>query len=115
MARTWLQMKIELLRGCGHDCDPPPRRLFIVGPSHTFEQLAHAINAGFARWDLSHLHQFELADGRVIGTTSHAGHRRRAAFAGGQLRCSRSRVLGRPDLDEVRAATASAGVIDALS
>jgi hypothetical protein len=39
----------------------------IVGPSHTFAQLAHAINAAFARWDLSHLHQFELPDGRLVG------------------------------------------------
>ena len=67
MARTWLQIKVELLGGGGDDCDPPPGRVFIVGPAHTFEQLAHAINAGFARWDLSHLHQFELADRRLIG------------------------------------------------
>lgn len=39
----------------------------IVGPAHTFEALADAINAAFARWDLSHLHEFELADGRRIG------------------------------------------------
>ena len=39
----------------------------IVGPSHTFEQFAGAINVAFARWDLSHLHEFELADGRRIG------------------------------------------------
>jgi hypothetical protein len=67
MARTWLQIKVELLAGRGIDCDPPPGRVFIVAPAHTFEQLAHAINAGFARWDLSHMHQFELADGRLIG------------------------------------------------
>lgn len=67
MARTWLQIKVELLGGGGIECDPPPGRVFIVGPAHTFEQLAHAINAGFARWDLSHIHQFELADGRLIG------------------------------------------------
>jgi hypothetical protein len=67
MARTWLEIKVELLGGRGTDCDPPPGRVFIVGPAHTFEQLANAINAGFARWDLSHLHQFELADGRLIG------------------------------------------------
>ena len=46
---------------------PPPGRIFIVGPSHTFLALADAINAAFARWDLSHLHEFELADGRRIG------------------------------------------------
>jgi Plasmid pRiA4b ORF-3-like protein len=38
-----------------------------VGPAHTFAALADAINAAFARWDLSHLHEFELADGRRIG------------------------------------------------
>jgi Plasmid pRiA4b ORF-3-like protein len=38
----------------------------LVGPSHTFGQFADAINAAFARWDLSHLHEFELADGRRI-------------------------------------------------
>lgn len=39
----------------------------IVKPGHTFQQFADAINAAFARWDLSHLHNFELADGRLIG------------------------------------------------
>jgi hypothetical protein len=67
MARTWLQIQVDLLGGGGIDCDPTPGRVFIVGPAHTFEQFAHAINAAFARWDLSHIHQFELADGRLIG------------------------------------------------
>jgi hypothetical protein len=67
LARTWLQIRVELLGGCGIDCDPPPGRVFIVGPSHTFEQLAQAIDQAFARWDFSHLHEFELADGRRIG------------------------------------------------
>lgn len=42
-------------------------RLFIVGPSHTFFGLSETINQGFARWDLSHLHEFELASGQRIG------------------------------------------------
>ena len=46
---------------------PSPGRVFIVGPSHTFLGLAEAVNTAFARWDLSHLHEFELADGRRIG------------------------------------------------
>jgi Plasmid pRiA4b ORF-3-like protein len=46
---------------------PSPGRIFIVGPSHTFLALADAINAAFARWDLSHLHEFELDGGRRIG------------------------------------------------
>ncbi len=58
---------MDLLGGGGVVCDPPPGRIFVVGPSHSFEQLAEAIDAAFARWDLSHLHEFNLADGRVIG------------------------------------------------
>ena len=42
----------------------------IVGPSHTFAQLADAINLAFGCWDLSHLHEFELAAGRRIGFPS---------------------------------------------
>jgi hypothetical protein len=67
MARTWLQIRVVLEGGGGIDLDPPPGRTMIVGPSHTFEQLANAINAAFARWDVSHLHEFLLADGRRIG------------------------------------------------
>jgi pRiA4b ORF-3-like protein len=46
---------------------PAPGRIFIVGPSHSFFALAEAINQAFARWDLSHLHEFGLAGGRRIG------------------------------------------------
>jgi hypothetical protein len=67
VARTWLRIKVDLLGGGGIVCDPSPGRIFIVGPSHTFEQLAEAIDAAFSRWDLSHLHEFELADGRLVG------------------------------------------------
>ena len=67
MARTWLQIRVDLLGGGGISCDPSPGRIFIVGPGHTFEQFAEAIDGAFARWDLSHLHSFELADSRLIG------------------------------------------------
>jgi hypothetical protein len=67
MARTWLRIKVDLLGGGGIVCDPSPGRIFLVGPSHSFEQFAEAIDAAFARWDLSHLHNFELGDGRLIG------------------------------------------------
>lgn len=53
--------------GVGFRCDPPPGRIFIVGPSHSFAAYAEAIDVAFARWDLLHLHSFEFADGRVIG------------------------------------------------
>ena len=67
MARTWLRIKVELLGGRGNRLDPTPGRVFIVAPGHSFEQFAKAIDAAFARWDLSHLHEFELPDGRKIG------------------------------------------------
>jgi len=67
MARTWLQIEVELEGGRDIDCQPPPGRVFLVGPSHSFAALAAAIDSAFARWDLSHLHVFELADGRRIG------------------------------------------------
>lgn len=67
MARTWLQIRVELEGGRDIECDPPPGRVFIVGPGHSFAQLAEAIDTAFARWDLSHLHEFELPDGRRVG------------------------------------------------
>jgi Plasmid pRiA4b ORF-3-like protein len=67
VARTWLRIKVDLLGGRGIACDPSPGRIFLVGPSHSFEQFAEAINVAFARWDPSHLHNFELSDGRLIG------------------------------------------------
>jgi hypothetical protein len=67
MARTWLQVRVDLVRGFGEGFSPTPGRIFIVGPSHTFAGLAEAINQAFARWDLAHLHEFELADGRRLG------------------------------------------------
>lgn len=67
MARTWLTIRVELLSGVYAECDPAPGRVFLVGPRHTFQQLARAINVGFARWDFSHLYDFELSDGSVVG------------------------------------------------
>ncbi|MFF1253812.1 hypothetical protein ACFVYC_15120 [Pseudarthrobacter sp. NPDC058329] len=66
MARTWLSVTVELLGGRGEELWPWPGRIFAVGPSHTFKDLADAINDAFARWDRSHLSLFTLADGRVI-------------------------------------------------
>jgi Plasmid pRiA4b ORF-3-like protein len=67
VARTWLQVRVDLLGGLGARLKPSPGRILIVGPAHTFSGLADAINQAFARWDPAHLHEFELADGRRIG------------------------------------------------
>jgi hypothetical protein len=42
----------------------------IVGPRHTFADLATAVDQAFARWDLSHVHLFEFPDGKLLGEAS---------------------------------------------
>ena len=66
MARQWMSVRVELLGGRGEQLWPYPGRVFAVGPAHTFLDLARAIDNAFARWDLSHLSSFTLADGRVV-------------------------------------------------
>jgi hypothetical protein len=70
MDAGWLNVRVVLLGGGGIVCDPPPGRVFIVGPDDTFADLAEAIDAAFARWDLSHAHMFELGDGRMIASNT---------------------------------------------
>ncbi len=48
MARTRLSVTVELLGGRGEELWPWPGRVFAVGPSHTFNDLANAINDAFA-------------------------------------------------------------------
>jgi hypothetical protein len=62
MARTWLTVRVELVGGRGERLWPRPGRVFAAARSHTFDQLAQAIDVGFARWDLGHLHEFRLGD-----------------------------------------------------
>ena len=68
MARTWLAINVELVRGRGEDVWPRPGRIFAAACSHTFAQLARAVDVPFARWDLAHLHLFTLADGTTLST-----------------------------------------------
>ncbi len=68
MLAPWLHIQVELECGAGIQCDPPPGRIFLVGPGHSFLALAESIDAAFARWDVAHLHAFELEDGRLVGT-----------------------------------------------
>ncbi|MGI8888293.1 MAG: hypothetical protein ACR2GB_04890, partial [Nocardioidaceae bacterium] len=60
MARTWLSIRVDLVGGGGLTLRPQPGRMFAAARSHTFAQLAIAIDDAFARWDRAHLHMFEL-------------------------------------------------------
>jgi len=64
---AWFSIRVDLVEGRGEHCWPRPGRLIAAAPRHSFAQLASAIDRAFARWDISHLHQFELADGTKIG------------------------------------------------
>lgn len=66
--RSWLSIRVELIEGRGERYWPRPGRLFAAAKSHSYAQLANAIDDAFARWDRSHLHEFELPDGTRIGT-----------------------------------------------
>ena len=70
MARTWLSIQVDLIEGHGEHLWPRPGRIFAAARSHTFAQLADAIDDAFARWDRAHLHEFTLADGARV-TTPH--------------------------------------------
>lgn len=66
MARTWLSIRVELISGHGRIFWPRPGRVFAAARSHTFGQLADAIDTAFARWDRAHLSQFQFADDGFI-------------------------------------------------
>ncbi len=57
MARNWMAIRVELEGGRGIECQPRPGRVLLVGPRHTFADLATAIDTAFGRWDLAHLHE----------------------------------------------------------
>src|ERR1700737_2545547 len=63
----WISVQVELVEGRGEHCWPRPGRIFAAAANHSFADLGAAIDDAFARWDRSHLHEFELADGTRIG------------------------------------------------
>ena len=67
VARTWLSIRVELVEGRGATCWPRPGRVLAAAKSHTFADLAEAIDDAFGRWDRNHLHEFALADGTRLG------------------------------------------------
>lgn len=60
-------VRVLLAAQGGEEFVGPPGRDLLVCDTHTFAELATAIDRAFARWDLSHLHEFRFADGRRIG------------------------------------------------
>ncbi|SHH32955.1 IS1096 element passenger TnpR family protein [Streptomyces sp. 3214.6] len=66
MAAVGLSIRVELVSGHGRDLWPRPGRIFTAASSHSFAELAAAIDLAFARWDLCHLHLFTLSDGTTI-------------------------------------------------
>jgi len=69
----WMVVRVVLLAQGGEELAGPPGRDLLVSDMHTFGDLAAAIDRAFARWDLSHLHEFRLIDGRRIGMIDPAG------------------------------------------
>ena len=66
MGATWLSIRVELVSGRGEWFWPRPGRDFAVPRRTTFREFADAVNVAFARWELSHLHSFTLADGTLL-------------------------------------------------
>lgn len=67
-ARRWMIVRVVLRGQNGEELSEPPGRDLLVSSAHTFAEIATAIDRAFARWDIAHLHEFQLADGkRVVG------------------------------------------------
>ncbi|MFI0242266.1 hypothetical protein [Streptomyces sp. NPDC016845] len=57
----WWSVRVELLGGgMAGELWPRPGRIFAVSTLHTLHVLAEAIDDAFARWDRSHLHEFDF-------------------------------------------------------
>ena len=66
--RRWIILRVAIVARGGESLSTPPGRDMLASSSHTFAELATAIDRAFGRWDLAHLHEFRFSDGRVIGT-----------------------------------------------
>jgi hypothetical protein len=62
-----LSIRVDLVEGRGERYWPRPGRIFAAARSHTFRQLADAIDDAFARWDRSHLQEFTLTGQTRLG------------------------------------------------
>jgi hypothetical protein len=76
VARTWLSIRVDLIEGRGEQYWPRPGRIFAAARSHTFKQLADAIDDAFARWDRSHLQEFTSPTAGACAIRTRAGRSR---------------------------------------
>ena len=60
-------LRVVIVAKGGRSLSSPPGRDLLASSAHTFADLATAIDRALGRWDLSHLHEFRLPGGRVIG------------------------------------------------
>lgn len=57
-----MSIRVDLVDGGGLSLWPRPGRIFTAARSHSFADLATAIDEAFARWDRAHLHMFDLGE-----------------------------------------------------
>ena len=62
----WSVVRTILLSKGGEELVDAPGHDLLVNSTHTFAEPASAIDRAFARWDLAHLHEFRLLDGRRV-------------------------------------------------
>lgn len=65
----WMTLRVVLAGRVDDPLPQPPGRILLVHSEHTFADVAEAIDAAFARWDLQPEHQFEVA-GRGLSSQS---------------------------------------------
>ncbi|QBI19013.1 hypothetical protein ER308_05280 [Egibacter rhizosphaerae] len=68
----WVTIKVVLTGREGEPLAQPPGRVMLAHRGHTFAELGDAIDVAFGRWDLGHLHEFNV-DGRSLTNDGEEG------------------------------------------
>lgn len=71
-----LSIGVKLRSGAGGLSTPPPERVLIASPRHTFADLALAIDEAFGRWELGRGREFCFEDGSRAGEAAEGTRRR---------------------------------------
>ncbi len=62
----WLHVEVTLTGNHAMRLSPAPGRVMLCHLEHTLADLADAIDTGFGRWDLGHLHEFTVGERRFM-------------------------------------------------